>query len=295
MNTRSSGKPSRCKTMTSWSGGSASNSASFTSEHTSCESHCAISIGPLVPAASTANAARVDHARAAHGIDVESPPREIDERDSRDQLDVDPGGADQLDAALGDRRAPGHRVHDLALLACGLDDAVGDRGVHRVEVVGGVVEEVEWFERDAVGREIGDRRVTGSADEPDRNPFERGARGGKEQVGAGRAEPDHHDARLARHLARSVRQAATGLRWWWCPRAAVLGAGGCGGTTRYWTPCEPLTARQVPNRGSMCTLNVFRIAVVAARASLCACVPSACCTCARAASYVFVACVTRIT
>ena len=140
---------------------------------------------------------RIDHARTVHRVDVEPPPREIDERDPRDQLDVDPRGAHQLDAALGDRRAAGNRVDDLAAFARRLDDAIGDRRVDRVEVVGAVVEQVERLELDALAREIDDRGVARRSYEADRHALERRARGREQQIGAGRAEPDHHDAASA--------------------------------------------------------------------------------------------------
>ena len=53
---------------------------------------------------------------------------------------------------------PGHRVHDLAVRVRGVDDVRRDRAVHRVEVVACVVQPVERLERDAVGRELLDRR-----------------------------------------------------------------------------------------------------------------------------------------
>ena len=107
---------------------------------------------PARPGRVDREGARVDHARAVHRIDAEPPPGEIDERDPRDQLHVDPGRAHQLDTALGDGRAAGNGVDDLAALACGLDHPIGDRGVHGVEIVGAVVEQIERLELDALTR-----------------------------------------------------------------------------------------------------------------------------------------------
>ena len=99
---------------------------------------------------------------------------------------------------------PGTAYDDLAVLVRGVDDAVGDRRVHRVEVVAAVVEQVERLELDALAREIVDRGMARGAHEADRDALERGARGGEQQVGAGRAEPDHDDARLAGSPARGA-------------------------------------------------------------------------------------------
>ena len=143
--------------------------------------------------------ATVDHTRAVHRVDTQAPPREIDERDTGDQLDVDTGRAHELDAALGDRRAAGNGVDDLALLTRGLDHPIGNRGIDRVEIVGAVVEQIERLERDAVTCEVVDGGMTRGAHESDRHALECGARRGQQQVGARGPEPDNDDARLARH------------------------------------------------------------------------------------------------
>ncbi len=78
-----------------------------------------------------------------------------------------------------------------------LDDPGRDRRVHRVEIVTGVVEEIERFEHDALAGEVVDGGMTRSAHVAHRDSFEGGARGRQQQIDSGRTEPDHDDARLA--------------------------------------------------------------------------------------------------
>ena len=78
------------------------------------------------------------------------------------------------------------------------------------------------------------------AHEADRHPLERGAGGRQQQIGAGRTEPDHYDARLRRHEPRDygVDVAAPGDAAGnvvggtvVVPSRTVLGFGALGGVT----------------------------------------------------------------
>ena len=84
------------------------------------------------------------------------------------------------------------------------DDPRRDRGVHRVEVVTVVVEQVERLEGDAFARELVDGRVPRRARVPHRDPLERGAGRGQQEIDPGRTEPDHDDARPAHPPAGTV-------------------------------------------------------------------------------------------
>ena len=142
---------------------------------------------------------------------------------------------------------PGTAYDDLAVLARGLDDAVGDRRVHGVEIVGLVVEQIERLEIDAVAGEIVDRRMARGAHEADRDPLERGAGRGKQQVGAGRTEPDDDDARLRPAcLRRSGRApgapAGAVVVVVVVPSRAVLGVGAFGG--RHFVDLLALAVRR---------------------------------------------------
>ena len=167
-----------------------------------------------------------------HRIDAEPVPREIGERQTRDDLDVDARAAQQHHRAFRDRRAARHRVRDLAVLLRGLDDARRDRGVHGVEIVAGVVEQVERLEHQAFAREIVDRGVAGGAHVADRDPLERGAGRGQQQVDAGRTETDHDDAGSVHPPASGVVVVVAGAF-----SRAVRGSGTAGGVTRYRNVC----------------------------------------------------------
>ena len=82
------------------------------------------------------------------GIDTEPVPCQVGERQPGHDLDVDARTAQQHDRALRHRRAARNRVRDLAVLVRGLDDPRRDRGVDRVEIVAGVVEEIERLEHE---------------------------------------------------------------------------------------------------------------------------------------------------
>ena len=108
------------------------------------------------------------------------------------------------------------------------------------------------------------------AHEPDRHALERGAGRGQQEIGAGRTEPDHDDARLRRHapwrLRRSGRRAggAAVVGTVVVPSRAVLGVGALGGVTSYTLWPWPFGVQpHVPNRGSTCTLNAFSSASIA--------------------------------
>ena len=144
--------------MTGVSGPRCSSNASFTSESTNALSHCAIE-QPTGELRARRCRRAVDDARVAvHRIDAEAHPREVGERHPGDQHHVDGGiGAQQRHRALGDRGAPGHRVHHLAVLVRGGDETRRDLRVRRLEIGGGVVDVVERRERHPVGGEVVDR------------------------------------------------------------------------------------------------------------------------------------------
>ena len=81
------------------------------------------------------------------------------------------------------------------MLVRGFHDAGRDRRVHRVEIVTGVVQQVERFERDAFAGQLVDRRVTAGARVPLRYPLQRSPRRGQQQVDSGRPETDHDHTR----------------------------------------------------------------------------------------------------
>ncbi len=67
-------------------------------------------------------------------IDAEPRPREVEERERRDDPDVHATvGSQQLDGPLGDERRAGHRVEHLPGAHRGFDQLVHDAGVHRLE------------------------------------------------------------------------------------------------------------------------------------------------------------------
>ncbi len=90
------------------------------------------------------------------------------------------------------------------MLVRGLDDAGCDRGVHGVEVVAAVVQQVERLELDPFPRELFDGGMARRAHVAHRNPFQRGACRGQQQVDAGRAEADDDDARPVHPPAGTV-------------------------------------------------------------------------------------------
>ena len=181
---------------------------------------------------------RVDDSCAAHRIDAEPPPGQIDERNPRDQFDVDAGGPYELDTAFGDCRAARDCVDDLAAFACGLDDTIGDRGVHRVEIVGLVVEQIERLEVEAVCGKVDDGRMARRADEADRNALERrGAAGRSRSAPAG---PSPTTTTRGLFAIYGVPTEAPGLVTGTVvvvvvvvPFRCVLGDGGFGGLTSY--------------------------------------------------------------
>ena len=154
--------------------------------------------------------------------------RSANERPGND-LDVDARTAQQHDRALRDRRTPGYRVRNLTVFLRGLDHAGRDRGVHGVEIVTRVVEQVERLEHQTLACELIDSRMARGAHVADRNALQRGACRGQQQVDAGRTETDHDDA-------GSVHPPASGVEWWWSWWEASPGpcadSGTSGGVTR---------------------------------------------------------------
>ena len=226
----SSGRPRRCTTVTSVCASSRSRSASLTSDRTSGVSHCANSIG--TPRSScSGSSARASSTRAP--VDIGSTPRRDHAASANDRPGttssaiVTAGGrvAQEIDRSLGDRGVARHRVRHRAVLACRGEQRRDDRPVAGVEVARRLVVRVERVQLDAVGGQLGDRRMASSAHVAHRARLERGACCGHEQVGAGGSEPDDDDpARLARHVSRLLR-----LRRAWAAMA--------GGTT--WPFARP--------------------------------------------------------
>ena len=187
---------------------STSSNASLTSESTNRVSHCASSIGPAKPGRVDRERARVDHPRTGHRIDAEPVPREVGERQAGHDLDVDARAAQQHDRALRDRRAARHRVRDLAVLLRGLDDPRRDRGVHRVEIVAGVVQQVERLEHEAFARELVDGRMARGAHVAHRDPLaaRRGPRATTGRRRPGRARPRRRGAGSPARRERASRR-----------------------------------------------------------------------------------------
>ena len=179
--------------MTGVSGPRCSSSASFTSDSTNGLSHCATSSRP----ASSARRCRARRRRARRrpsGRRRGAPTRGRRTTGPATSSTSTGGvGAQQRDRALGDHRAPGHRVHDLAVLVRGGDQRVDDLARTRTRGRGGVVDVVERRERHASAARsstAGWRSVRanrrGAA-------VERGARRRQEVVGAGRTEAHDDD------------------------------------------------------------------------------------------------------
>ena len=110
--------PSRWSTVTGVSGSRCSSSASFTSESTSALSHCATSIGP----ASSTVVDRAARRRRAPRRAIGSTPTRAHASSANDNPGTTSNAmparrVQQRDRALGDRRAAGHRVHDVVVRA----------------------------------------------------------------------------------------------------------------------------------------------------------------------------------
>ena len=142
--------PRPCSTITSCSGGSTSSSASLTSESTNRVSHCASSIAPAKPAESTANVrASTTRAPVIGSMPSRFHARSANERPGTISMSM-PAPRSSTTVRSATDGLPGHRVRDLAVLLRGGDDPRRDRGVHRVEIVAGVVEQVERLEHEAL-------------------------------------------------------------------------------------------------------------------------------------------------
>ena len=135
----------------------------------------------------------VDEAHArVQGIDPQPVPRQVEEGQARDHLQLDPGvGPQQLDGSLRHQRRAGHGVEDLAVGCRRLHQGVHDPRVHLVERGGRVVQVVEGAEPAHRRRSRVARRtqiaVAGTIDGP------AGGRG--HELGPGRAQPDHDHPR----------------------------------------------------------------------------------------------------
>ncbi len=148
--------------------------------------------------------AGVDHARTGHRVDAEAVPREVCEREPGHDLDVDTHAAQQRNGALGNRGTARYGVQHLAVFVRGFDHPRRDRGVHGVEIVAAVVEQVERLEIESFARELVDGRVSRGAHVAHGDSLQRGARRGQQKVDAGRTEPDDDDSRLGHPPAGTV-------------------------------------------------------------------------------------------
>ena len=183
-----------------------------------------------MPAASIANARASTTRAPCDRVDAEPRPREVGERDARDDLDLDARGAQQLDRALGDVGLPGtaYTTSPCSCAASTTYDAIA--AVHRVEIVAA---------RRRAGRaartsmpsacELVDRGMPRRTHEPHRHPLERGARrrAAPGRRRPGRARPRRRAAPLTRRGATSgdvVVVVVDGSRW-------SRGVGGFGATT----------------------------------------------------------------
>src|SRR5207342_1727555 len=95
---------------------------------------------------------------AGHRVDTEAGPRQLGKREAGHDLEHDlatgGGGAQELDAALGDGRVAGHGVRHLAGGGGNVDELGGDAVVDVVEVVGGVIVVVEAAELETGGGQV---------------------------------------------------------------------------------------------------------------------------------------------
>ena len=196
MTSRSSGRPSRCSTIDLVLGRQRLRAAraSRRSSTSACRTARAAS-ARANPAASTANVRASTTRAPCHRVDAEPPPREVGEREPGDDLDVDARAAQQRDACA--RRPTGCPGTAYTISPCSCAAATTRAAIAAYTVSRSsprVVEQVERLEREAVARELVDRGMARGAHVAHRYPFERGAGRGQQQVGAGRAEPDHDDA-----------------------------------------------------------------------------------------------------
>ena len=104
----------------------------------------------------------------------------------------------------------------------------------------------ERFEGHAFLRELVDRGVARRAHVAHRDPLERGAGRGQQQVDAGRTESDHDDARPAHPPAGTVVGVVVGGAHAAVFSRHVRSAGTCGGSTASWVPFAVVSFPHVP-------------------------------------------------
>ena len=191
--TRSSASPRWCRTVTGASG--ADSTDSLMSDRTEGLQHWATNRGPRSPAAEGLAVDEPDP--GGHRVHPHPGEGHVEERDRRmhDEDDIAAGHRRRLlqqgHGALGNHRRSGHRV-DHGTLCCHCGEEVVDDGP--VDLLEGVTPLVVVVERAGRGK-AGHRRVPGGPEEERRGRRHERQGFGGDQLGPGRAEPDHVDPR----------------------------------------------------------------------------------------------------